>query len=293
MGASSRPAGRLEQAPMGRSDRSATNLASRTHPSPGRPGEVRTENLTSHSGHPVAYSMIDDPRTHPFDAILFDLFGTLVSSGNRAARIAFLEETAGALDLDPESFAKDFFGSQDPRMRGEIGLAESFRSIAASHGRHPTEPELRRAVEIRANYVWSLMETCSATLPVLDDLRRAGLRLAVVSDCSEETPLQWPRSPLSSRAEVAVFSCQVGCRKPDGQIYEHALRALDLPATRCAFVGDGGSHELTGATKVGLSAFLYRFPADSPDETYQLDRETDWSGPVLSDPRSFLSPRAR
>lgn len=235
--------------------------------------------------------MTDEPKKHPFDAILFDLFGTLVSSGNRAARNAFIEDIADALELEPGSFLKDFLGSQDQRMRGEIGLAESFKRIASSHGRHPTDSQIRRAVEIRSGYAWHLMETCPATIPVLDNLREAGLRLAVVSDCSEETPLQWPRSPLSSRIEVTAFSCQVGHRKPDRQIYWHALRALDLPAARCAFVGDGGSHELTGATNVGLSAFLYRFPKDNLDEAYQLDRETDWPGPVLSDLRFFLSPR--
>lgn len=262
-----------------------------THSSPGGLEDVLTESVNSRCLHPVGESMADDSKTHPFDAILFDLFGTLVSSGNRAARSAFLEETAGALDLDPGSFSKDFFGSQDQRMRGEIGLADSFKRIAASHGRHPTEAQIRRAVEIRSNYAWHLMETCSATLPFLDALREAGIRLAVVTDCSEETPHQWPRSPLSSRIEVTVFSCQVGYRKPDSRIYEYALRGLDLPAGKCAFVGDGGSHELTGATNVGLSAFLYRFPRDNLDEAYQLDGEPDWSGPVLPDLSFFLSPR--
>ncbi len=231
------------------------------------------------------------PKKAPFDAILFDLFGTLISSGNRAARKVFIEETADALGLAPESFSKDFFGSQDPRMRGGIGLAESYKSIAATHGQHPPESQIRRAVEIRSAYMWSLMETCVVTTPILDELRRAGIRLAVVSDSSEEIPSLWPRSPLSRRMEVAIFSCQVGCRKPDPRIYGHALQALGLPAERCAFVGDGGSHELTGATKAGLSAFLFRFPADEPEEIYQLDGESGWSGPMLSDLRLLLSPR--
>ena len=34
--------------------------------------------------------MTKGPNKAPFDAILFDLFGTLISSGNRAARKVFM-----------------------------------------------------------------------------------------------------------------------------------------------------------------------------------------------------------
>ena len=56
--------------------------------------------------------------------------------------------------------------------------------------------------------------------------------------------------------EAEIFSCAVGCVKPEPAIYEKCLEAIALPACDCLFVGDGGSNELSGAKAVGLSTVL-------------------------------------
>ena len=53
--------------------------------------------------------------------------------------------------------------------------------------------------------------------------------------------------------------------KPEPQIYERGLQALGVSAAEAIFVGDGGSNELAGATRAGLTAlwatwFLDRWP---------------------------------
>jgi putative hydrolase of the HAD superfamily len=127
--------------------------------------------------------------------------------------------------------------------------------------------------------------------PGLDALIRAGRPLAVVSDCSVETPRLWSSTQLGQRIQATVFSCVEGIYKPDPRMYGRGLQLLGLPAERCAFVGDGGSRELTGAAAVGLRAFQYRFPGDEglPDARY--DPDTEWRGPILQDLRDLLSPR--
>ena len=226
-----------------------------------------------------------------FDAVLFDLYGTLISSGDRTRRRGHFQAMARELGVDPGGFTEGFFDTFDLRVRGQHGsLEDSIRKVANSLGGSPTEAQVLRAVEIRMEYSAQLLGTCTASLPALDALRSAGLRLAVVSDCSDETPRQWANFPLATRFEAAIFSCRVGLRKPDPRIYTLALEALGLPASRCAFVGDGGSHELTGAREVGLGAFLYRFPEDTAVEAFRVDGDTQWSGPQLTDLSELLSP---
>jgi putative hydrolase of the HAD superfamily len=53
-----------------------------------------------------------------------------------------------------------------------------------------------------------------------------------------------------------VFSCDVGMKKPDSEIYERSLFELGVRAAEALFVGDGGSDELLGAKRVGLTTVL-------------------------------------
>ena len=50
----------------------------------------------------------------------------------------------------------------------------------------------------------------------------------------------------------AVFSCNVGLLKPDKQIYELAMKRLNVLPEQCLFVGDGGSNELCGAKSANI-----------------------------------------
>jgi len=54
----------------------------------------------------------------------------------------------------------------------------------------------------------------------------------------------------------AIFSYDVGARKPEPDIYHTALTGLGLTASECIFVGDGGSDEHIGAQQVGLRSVL-------------------------------------
>ena len=196
---------------------------------------------------------------------------------------------ARILKVDPVEFEKDWAESFDQRVSGQLGsLSETIRCISERQGVEPSSDHVEQALKIRLSFTKAHLEACEPLLPELDALRAAGVRLAVVSDASEEAPRLWPFIALGRRFEAAVFSCEEGFCKPDPRMYRLALQRLDLPAGRCAFVGDGGSQELTGATAVGLAAFLYRFPGDraGPDSRYLPDRE--WKGPPLSSLRDLL-----
>ena len=225
----------------------------------------------------------DPTRAGPrLDAILLDLFGTLIPNGDRASRVRSLAEMAEVLGVDPARFPERWLDYFVERTLGSLGtLEETIAHIAASVGGHPSDEQIRAAGEIRLEFTRRLLAACGPSLAPLDSLRAAGFRLVLVSNTSEETVRLWADFPLASRMDATVFSCSEHLAKPDPRIYRVALDRLRLDATQCAFVGDGGSHELSGAERVGLRAFFFAFP-DQPDgSAFRIDSDEDWPGETL------------
>ncbi|MFJ4440050.1 HAD family hydrolase [Streptomyces sp. NPDC088923] len=113
--------------------------------------------------------------------------------------------------------------------------------------------ELRREVP-----AMKVLELYSDVLPTLAELKRRGVRLAVVSDA-------WPNLPdlheglgIRGYFEVYAISAVLGCEKPDPRMYHHASEALGLEPAQCLFVDD--TPELvTAATELGYAGrFLNR-----------------------------------
>jgi putative hydrolase of the HAD superfamily len=117
---------------------------------------------------------------------------------------------------------------------------------------------------------WRLEVTRRALVPdngvpeTLAELRRRGIRTAIISNCTEEVALVWEASPFAGIADTAVFSATAGCMKPERRIYELACRELDVAASECLFVGDGANDELGGARRVGMTPVLIHPPGEQP-----------------------------
>jgi FMN phosphatase YigB (HAD superfamily) len=61
---------------------------------------------------------------------------------------------------------------------------------------------------------------------------------------------------------VRAYSSDVGARKPNPQLFQHALRQLDVPADEALFVGDDPKLDIFGAQRVGMRACV-RLPRGS------------------------------
>ena len=90
-------------------------------------------------------------------------------------------------------------------------------------------------------------------LETLRQLRGVGFRLGLISNADAIEVAAWNDCPLAGLFDVEVFSCLVGCVKPERAIYDTCLERLGLSAAECLFVGDGGSDELIGAKAAGMS----------------------------------------
>jgi len=178
-----------------------------------------------------------EPR---FDAVLFDLLTALLDSWTLWNNIARNPEDgrkwrAAYLRRTYES------GAYRPY---EVLVAEA----AAEVGLSPT-----LAGELAARYCE--LRPWREVAEVLGALRRNGMPLAVVTNCSEELGAQ-AVDCIGVEFDAVVTAERAGYYKPDPRPYEMALDKLGLAASRCLFVA-GSAYDLFGASKVGLSTYWH------------------------------------
>ena len=106
------------------------------------------------------------------------------------------------------------------------------------------------------------------------ELRRRGVKLGLITVCSEEVPAAWPETELAGLFDAETFSSECGLVKPEPEIYLRTAEALGVDAAECFFVGDGANDELAGAERVGMTPVLF-----APDGREPLwPQVRDWRG---------------
>lgn len=220
-----------------------------------------------------------------FDAVIFDLFGTLVYEFPKADWDAWLDTTAAIVEADRDAFHAAWAATAIDRQTGRAGsIEENLRTIAARAGAWPTDAQIAEALEARNALYRKWFVPRPGAEEILRDLRAAATPTAMISMCAPDTPALWRSSPLAGLVDVEVFSCEVGLRKPEPEIYLASCERLGVDPARCLYVGDGAYGELTGATAVGMYAVLIRDPAEDQNEALRPEAE-DWSGPSIADLR--------
>jgi putative hydrolase of the HAD superfamily len=189
------------------------------------------------------------------EAVLFDWGNTLVeftwddellAAGHRAGLAAL------GRDEDPAELTARFRDGVLPRMEPGTDYATYLRELLGPLG----DDELDRFVDAE-HEVWRPAHVLLGSAhALLDSLRGRGLRTGVVAN-------SWPdparllhddlgRFGIAERIDVALFSGDVGVRKPDPAIFERALGALGVDAACAMFVGDRLVDDVQGAAQVGM-----------------------------------------
>lgn len=214
-----------------------------------------------------------------YKAVIFDLFGTLVNLYVGPRYQAMFERVAEILNISPQEMRRYWQKSLYDRSIGVIpDNRAAFRAMLGELGKPVTDSQIDQAIQVRLDYTARALAPRTETVKTIKAIRGAGLKTALVSDCTSEVPDVWSDTAFTGLFDVTLFSCSVGVKKPDPRIYRMALDQLGMKAEDCLYVGDGSSNELSGARAVGLKAVLIRDP-DEIVETVDPDtREDDWDG---------------
>ena len=150
--------------------------------------------------------------------------------------------------------------------RGRRCFCEALGEYLASLGLSPGQiEELQAAAQAQRRCLQSVVRPLTGVRTTLRELHQSGITLAVL--CNSEQPgdamRQWlERFGMGQCFRAVISSIDLGQAMPDPASYGAALRAMQLPARRVAFVGHSAV-ELAGAAALGMTTVAFNRDADA------------------------------
>ncbi|MDR2500775.1 MAG: HAD family phosphatase [Treponema sp.] len=196
-------------------------------------------------------------------AVVFD-YGQVISFPPEHGVIEALARLAGL----PAPLMEDLLWRFRPAYdRGTISGEEYYRTLLAEQGVRLGPERLRDLVQLDLDS-WKRINPGTARL--MEDVKAAGLKLGILSNMPHEF-LAFARAniPLFSLPDAGVFSCEAQSIKPEKEIYQALLRALDCPPAEACFFDDMPQN-VRGAAEQGIKALLWRDPETARGELRSL-----------------------
>lgn len=207
-------------------------------------------------------------RIDDVDAVTFDFYNTLVyhrgGEGRGRSLMGYL--AAQGLRSDPweHQVLYDLFArhgeeyaprlSDGAKRRYHERLAE--RLFQRLRVRAPHDTAARHASEIWRRLGPDSLAVFPEVPAVLGALRRAGYRLAVISNWQCGLRHFCTELGLGAAFDHVLASAEVGWAKPDAGIFVEACRRLGVVPPRVLHVGDSPEEDVGGARAAGLRAVL-------------------------------------
>ena len=112
----------------------------------------------------------------------------------------------------------------------------------------------------------SVWQTYPEAAEVLEELRRSGLRLAIVSNFDARLLPVCEGLGLTAAVHAIVIAADVGVAKPGAGIFHAAVQRFGLPPSAALHVGDSLSEDAEGALSAGLLAVHLQRDGDDGSE---------------------------
>jgi putative hydrolase of the HAD superfamily len=185
----------------------------------------------------------------PFDAILFDVGGVLLTDGwDRRERAAAVEQ----FHLDPVAFETRHLCVVDAWERGLISL-NGYLDAAVFCEQRPFSREdffafMLSQSQILPQGALGIVGELAASKPCM---------LATLNNEARETnDFRFAQFELRRYFKVALSSCYVGLRKPEPAMYRRALDIFGAPPARVLFIDDR-EENVAPAAAVGMETIRF------------------------------------
>ncbi|MDX6506607.1 MAG: hypothetical protein QOG06_1251 [Gaiellaceae bacterium] len=203
-------------------------------------------------------------------AVLFDVDFTLVRPGPelgpegyvRAGERHGLQLELAAYERAREGALVDLQRHPELDHDEEIWVRFTERIIRGMSG--DADPAYACAVEITQGWTrHENFELYEDAIPVLEELRRAGLKIGLVSNSARDVQDFARHHALD--VDVGISSFHHGKTKPHASIFRAALELLEVEAAEAAMVGDTVEDDVEGANALGIRAILIDRMGRYPD----------------------------
>jgi len=136
---------------------------------------------------------------------------------------------------------------------GRLSKAQAFRQIMASCGAQATDDLIAEMVRQDQELLLANARLYDDVIPFLTRLSDRGIKIAIVSNCTENTRAILVATGVDQLADELVLSCEVGSAKPAPEIFRHALGRLGVGPEAAVFVDDQARF-CAGSVAVGIRA---------------------------------------
>jgi HAD superfamily hydrolase (TIGR01509 family) len=183
------------------------------------------------------------------EAFLVDVYDTIVACDFEVLRTE-LPVIAG---VGRQAWNEAFTRAGPDLVQGRITLAQAYGQILAGCGIRPQPALVSELLRKDRELLAASSRLYDDAVPFLQILRSRGVRVALVSNCIENTRPLLSGLGISALADAVILSCEAGCAKPDARIYRRALDQLGVAASAAVFIDDQPAC-CAGATAVGMTA---------------------------------------
>ena len=186
----------------------------------------------------------------PFDVILFDVGGVLLTNGwDHRERALVLEQ----FHLDRAAFEGRHTQPNDAWERDAITAKDYLDATVFYEPREFSHDEFLAAICAQSKLL------PNGAMGVLSDLAASDKCMLGVlnNEAREPNEYRFRTFGISDHLQVALSSCYVGLRKPGAAIYRRALDILGKPAERILFIDDRAEN-VAGAAASGMTAIQFK-----------------------------------
>ena len=186
----------------------------------------------------------------PFDVILFDVGGVLLTNGwDHRERAAVLRQ----FNLDYDTFEARHATPYDAWERGAIRADEYLDAAVFYEPRRFTREEFFAALCAQSQPL------TDGALGILSEISASNQCMvgALNNEAREPNEYRFQRFGLRAHFQFAFSSCYLGLRKPAPAIYRRVLDILGKPAERILFIDDR-EENVAGARDAGIRAIRFQ-----------------------------------
>lgn len=202
-------------------------------------------------------------------AVFFDLFQTLVKYDPPREEIIARALKDYDIDIEPEALvqpivAADQYMYQAMAVR-PMGVRSSEERFALYVKHHEIlfekagisiDPDIITEVLKRIQASDSSLKLFDDVIPALENLKRRGLILGLISNVDSDMSEQFEKLGLDRRLDVIMTSREADATKPSPEIFEAALDEAGVIAEDAVYVGDQYDIDIVGARNVGMFPIL-------------------------------------
>jgi HAD superfamily hydrolase (TIGR01509 family) len=183
------------------------------------------------------------------EACLVDAYDTIVTCD-----FTPLRQGVPALARIPVATWEQEYTLVSPLLNdGRLSKAQAFRQIMASCGAQATDDLIAEMVRRDQELLLANARLYDDVIPFLTRLADRGIKIAIVSNCTDNTRAMLVATGVDQLADELVLSCEVRSAKPAPEIFRYALGRLGVGPEAAVFVDDQARF-CAGSVAVGIRA---------------------------------------